>query len=126
MLNIDEVERRSRAEISVEVGRANEVDSVERAYYNRGNQLRVNCRTSGYSFVGRDEHDDVKIRREQRTRKDKRRSCDNWRCGIGKDRTRTSRKTSRFFPTLIAARTERYVLAVISALIIKGAVINSS
>lgn len=40
MRNIEE-ERRSGAEISVEVGRANELDSVERVCYKRGNRGRV-------------------------------------------------------------------------------------
>lgn len=71
----------------VEVGRANEVDSVERVYYNRGNRVaRVNCRTSGYSFVGRDGR--ISSRSEGSTRTRKRRMTEG---DLDNDRERERR-----------------------------------
>lgn len=43
-------------EISMEVGRANEVDSAKHLYLNRSDQSHANCRTSKLqSFVGRED-----------------------------------------------------------------------
>lgn len=91
MRNIEE-ERRSGAEISVEVGRANELDSVERVYYKRGSRPRVNCRTSGYSFVGRGRRTGTRIGTKGGDRE------------RGRHVERTSRFSRRDFPRPSLAR----------------------